>query len=238
MSKIPIFIITRDRLDVLQKCIKSLKQLDTEYEVVIHDNDSTFEPLIEYLNRESEAGNLKVYWNKHNTLDDVTLSIQAHYKEGCTSDYYIVTDPDIELLDVNSDMLEFYIHLLNTYPDIKVVGPMLQIDDLPDHYPLKQKVIKSHTQQFWHKTPESIKYQEETYNIQRCYIDTTFGMYRKSFNFKRYNKGIRTYKPYSARHLDWYIDPKNLSNDQIYYLTTSSNIGHWSSTYLEPYVQK
>lgn len=235
---VPIFIVTRDRLDVLLKSIESFKQLNTNYEIIVHDNLSTFKPLIDYLKNESDAGNLTVYWNKRNVLEDVGRSISDYYRKGCKSDFYVVTDPDIQLMDIEPDMLEFYIFILKKYQNITVVGPMLQIDDLPDHYPLKQRVIESHTRQFWHKTPTHINYKGVDMQIQYAPIDTTFGMYRKSYSFKPLNSGIRTYKPYSARHLDWYIDPENLSPDQIYYLKSSSSVGHWSSTSLKPLLRK
>ena len=235
-NTIPIFIITRDRLDVLLKCINSLKQIDTPYEIIIHDNLSTYEPLINYLKKELLKNNLKVYWNKRNELNDVKYTINDYFQKGCESNYYIVTDPDIELLEIKNDILEFYMFLLETNLNIDVVGPMLEINDIPDFYPLKQKVIESHTRQFWHKKPYSIKFKNNNFEIQNAPIDTTFGMYRKNFSFHSWNHGIRTYKPYSAKHLDWYIDPKNLSPDQKYYLKSSTNVGHWSSSFLKPYV--
>lgn len=236
MDKIPIFIVTRDRLDVLKRCIESLKQLSTPYQVVIHDNQSTYLPLVQYLNEEQFNGNIIVYRNPRNELDDVTNTIQKHFKKGCTAKYYVVTDPDIELLEVRSDMLEYYKFLLESNPSAIVVGPMLEINDIPDYYPLKQRAIDGHTEQFWGKKPRMITYKDEQLPVLDCLIDTTFGLYRSTFPFNRHNKGIRTYKPYSAKHLDWYIDPNNLSEDQKFYLESSSYIGHWSSSFLKPFL--
>jgi hypothetical protein len=59
-----------------------------------------------------------------------------------------MTDPDIELFNVNSDIIEFYIFLLNKLNVISV-GPMLKIDDILDYYPNKKQAIKGHTNQFW-----------------------------------------------------------------------------------------
>ena len=242
---IPIFIISRDRLDVLQKCVRSLKQIKTPYQVVIHDNASTFPPLIEYLKQGEKSGEFIVYWHKINSLKEAAKSVADYLQkaemEGNKPPYYCVTDPDIELRDVNGDILEFYAHLLDkTKPgQIKVVGPMLEIDDLPDHYPLKERVIQSHTRQFWGKKSYKTEYRAAKFDIQSAMIDTTFGMYRSSTPWKPMNRGYRTYAPYSARHLDWYIDPENMSEDQKYYLKTCRrDTGHWSSSYLNPVLKK
>ena len=50
----------------------------------------------------------------------------------------------------------------------------------------------------------------------------------KSFTFKRLNHGIRVYAPYMAKHLDWYLDTKNLTEEEIYYKDHASNISTMS----------
>ena len=51
------------------------------------------------------------------------------------------------------------------------VGFALRIDDLPQHYPLKEKVIKWE-KQFWTKKVN------KTDNIYYAEIDTTFALYK------------------------------------------------------------
>src|SRR2546423_1829035 len=74
-------------------------------------------------------------------------------------------------------------------------------------YPLKFVAAGRHYYQFWSKTPQEITWRDGVIQYQRAPIDTTFGMYRKGFTFRRQNPGLRVYAPYWARHLDWYIDP-------------------------------
>ena len=60
-------------------------------------------------------------------------------------------------------------------------------------------------------------------------IDTTFGLYKAGMPWSRLKMGIRVLPPYAARHLDWYIDPENLTPDQEYYMKHASDkIAHWS----------
>ena len=109
------------------------------------------------------------------------------------------------------------------------VGPMLRIDDIPSYYPKKQNVIQSHTKQFWHKIPNKEKYKNNIYNIQFSPIDTTFQLFSRKripTNFPN-NNCIRCYNPYMAKHLDWYLNPYIMTDDQKYYEKKSTNIAHW-----------
>ena len=151
---------------------------------------------------------------------------------------FIVTDPDIELEAGGGDILEFYSDLLAASSQIEVVGPMLRIDDLPEHYPLKAEVIRRHTDQFWHKTPEHLLWRGKELLYQQALIDTTFGMYRKGFQFHRLSRGLRTYAPYAARHLDWYLNPQELSDDQRYYMKHASTVSHWGGAWLRDYLRE
>lgn len=241
LRNIPIFIISCNRLKTLKESIESYKKIGSNITFVIHDNNSTYPPLLDYL-RTLENQGIKVYYHRKNVtrenqLNLVKNSIDDWFKHH-TAPYYVVTDPDIALCDESEGILELYAHILDTMPHIEVVGPMLRIDDLPDFYPLKQKAIKKHFEQFWHKTPLKMQWNNKTIHYQHAPIDTTFGMYRKEFTFQRLCNGIRTYDPYWAQHLDWYIDPNNMSEDQIYYMQQASRVSHWGGAWLRETVAK
>lgn len=231
-KKIPIFIIVHDRLNVLKKTLESFnKYIKTPYEIIFFDTDSKYIPCIDYL-KKMEENKHKVYWTGINDYKQVIKAVYD-YKKQNNFKYFVITDPDIELDNVNGDILEYYIYLLNKYKVIGV-GPMLRIDDIPDYYPRKNKVIKGHTKQFWHKKPKEIEYNNKKYNIQHSPIDTTFQLCSiDNIPNKFPNKNcIRCYKPYSARHLDWYLNPNKLTDDQIYYSKNAiggdnSNGAHW-----------
>ena len=112
------------------------------------------------------------------------------------------------------------------------VGPMLRIDDIPDYYPRKKLAIWSHTRQFWDPSIQKyqISFNGNVYLFIVCKTDTTFQL----CSFKNiptcfpHEDSIRFFSPYSARHLDWYIDPNNLTPCQKYYQETTTDISHWN----------
>ncbi len=132
-------------------------------------------------------------------------------------------------VNVNEDILEAYAHLLNAMSGINVVGPMLRIDDIPKYYPLRNRLLKrSRHRDFHSREVHSVNYNGGQIRYIFAKIDTTFGMYRKGSQWYRLQEGIRILAPYSAKHLDWYIDPENLTKDQKYYMGRASRNAHWS----------
>ncbi|MCK4827424.1 hypothetical protein KA005_67465, partial [bacterium] len=143
---------------------------------------------------------------------------------------YVVTDPDIALDNVEGNILDVYAHLLEILPENYIVGPMLRIDDIPDYYPLKERVIsKSFESRYHSRKILTIPYKNKDIKFITANIDTTFGMRRAGENFWRHRWGARVLAPYAARHLEWYLDPKNLTEDQKYYINHASRrIATWT----------
>ena len=108
---------------------------------------------------------------------------------------------------------------------------MLKIDDIPEEYHNKKAAIAGHTSQFWGKPKKTILFKNKIYEYIECNTDTTFQLFSSKNIPKTFPHGnsIRTLEPYSARHLDWYVNPNNLSPCQLYYLNNTSNISHWNN---------
>lgn len=245
MSSIPIFIIVHNQFQILKRSIKSyVDNIKTPIQIIFHNVCSTYPPTIEFLNEMKEAGHL-VYNSEVNNHHTVMDSVEDFLSKNPDCEYYVITDPDIELTDVNGDILEYYIYLLNKYKDVCSVGPMLRIDDIPDFYPRKKNVLDGHTKQFWNKPPTQVEWKETTQNIIFCSTDTTFQL-RSRKNLSRkfpHDNSIRCYYPYFARHLDWYLNPDDLTNCQRYYIETTTNISHWANKnwkgkYYETFIEK
>lgn len=238
---IPIFIITCDRLTLLKKTMHSYrKQIKTLFEIVILDQGTTYPATVKYLKWMESAG-VKVYRWKNNPNDGIKpnakrdeSNVRDHildYFKTHPASNYVVTDPDILLDKVNGDILEVYAYLLKKMSKIAVVGTMLRIDDIPDYFPLKKELLNG--KKGLHRNLHLRRRHTITFRgkkIQYIYapIDTTFAMNRAGTQWRRLQPGVRTFHPYSARHLDWYINPKAIPPDQQYYMNCASANNHWS----------
>ena len=228
--KIPIFITTFDRLEVLHRSCMSYRDLNTEVEIIVHDQGSTYPPMLEFLEQLKENG-YKVYHGA-NEPTSVKHSIEDWYKTN-DSDYYVVTDPDIDFEGSSLNSLDVYIDLLALEKDITCVGPALRTTDIPCHYPMKQQVIKWEKQWYKPENHKALRINNEIINYHFSVIDTTFAVYRKGHEFTKPNtKAIRVSMPHDARHLDWYMDHSVLTEDYKYYVHSAKradkNRTHWS----------
>jgi hypothetical protein len=243
LNPIPIFIISFNRLVVLKETIKSYyKYIKTPFEIIIWDTGTSFPDTLEYLESLRKNG-IKIYKEshqqyslKHHLYTKLNAVIENYFstsKNKCC--YYIATDPDISFHEETpGDVLEFYSFILDKFSNILKVGPMMKTDDIPDHYPLKQRVIETYLKRQYNKEMELIEFKNNIYKACSATL-TPLGMYRRDTIFEKKILSFRCDCPYDAKHLDWYIDYKNMTNDQIFYMNvvgSANNMAHWSKEYL------
>ena len=59
-------------------------------------------------------------------------------------------------------------------------------------------------------------------------IDTTFALYRPGAHGGYWLPACRTGEPYLARHLPWYQDSANLSEEEAYYKNKAGKDSYWA----------
>jgi pyruvyltransferase len=227
---IPIFIIVHDQFEILKKSVNSYeKYIKSPYKIIFHDVASTYYETLEYLKEKSSQG-YPVYHTNVNNHHTIINSVNDYLQKHPECKYCVITDPDIELYNVNYDILDLYIYALNKLKK-NSVGPMLEIQDIPDFYPRKKAVLYTHYKQFWNKPRKIIDFNGAKYQYVECNTDTTFQLFSTKYIPKSfpYTNSIRFLAPYSAKHLDWYINPNNLTPCQLYYLNNTTNISHWNN---------
>lgn len=229
-NNVPIYIISFNRLDALRRSIESYIRFFGYGDIVIIDNASDYPELLDYYPHLASKGvtihkNRKIHSAEE--LDSIGPIINKDLAQR-QCEFYVVTDPDISIESVPDDFLDVLKYLLNKFQRAKIAGPMLRIDDIPADFPDREEAWRKHMAQFWTKYPDSIRHGDTTVHFQWTGIDTTFGMLRATQPFTRLLKGIRTYHPYEAKHLDWYITPKTITQDQIHFQrSTNRNISNW-----------
>lgn len=214
-KEIPIIINNFNRLDMLDRLIKALEKRGY-LNIYIIDNKSTYAPLINYY----KTCPYKVFMLEKN------LGFKALWKSKLSNqfcnDYYIYTDSDVIPVDeCPADFIDHLFKLLKKYKYARKIGLSLRIDNLPDHYALKNKVIELEKGNF-----KSINKD----NLYRAPIDTTFALYRPRVGLSRSRtvESYRTSFPYQAEHIPWYSDSANLSEEEVYYISQCTHPTSWS----------
>jgi hypothetical protein len=95
---VPIFIMTRDRVSSLREALESYEStIASPYQIIILDHNSTYEPMLEYLDFLQKEKNITVHplqeanWNK--AIVESANFIGAYRRAHPEVKYYILTDP-------------------------------------------------------------------------------------------------------------------------------------------------
>jgi hypothetical protein len=201
---IPFIIVSRDRASYTSQLISWLESVGHQ-NIIICDNDSTYEPMLELLKNtphtvyESKGinGHLSPWFN------GLVESLDKNTN-------YFVSDCDVVPDDLcPSDAISYLNDSFNFYKNNQVnkIGLSLRINDLPDCYGNKEQVIKWESQFWMHKINDY---------FFNAIVDTTFAIYGPGSNPNVFNS-LRTVPPYSARHLPWYSDSSSLTEEERHY---------------------
>ena len=213
----PVIINNFNRLNTLRQLIHWLNELPTSFSILILDNASTYKPLLTYY-ESLESDNIQVIqFSKNNELRKLLpMSLALNQ-----FDKYIVTDADLLPYPSTPDNLfEKMAQFLDDNPNINHVGPSLEIRDIPDFYPLRQDVMEWESQ-YWQNRHCSRSFKAE--------VDTTMGMYRRSSLVTKMNSALRLDRPYTLKHVDWYLNPEKISEEHQFYLENCTAVSTWNT---------
>ena len=198
-------------------------------EVIIVDNASTYPPLLEWYRSACpyKVVRLSANGGKHAPWNSGTVLPAAVHRALFGSDYYVVTDPDLSLDACPKDLLEFLTAGLQRYPSSNKVGLSLEIDDLPSECPWAVEAERWE-RQFWTQRRDEQFFQAG--------VDTTFALYSVDTphgTAKRSDpNALRSDRPYTARHLPWYMKTDELTQEELYYFSSVRN-GVWGKKWKE-----
>jgi hypothetical protein len=212
---IPIVINNFNRLSFLKRLIASLEKRGLT-NIFILDNNSTYPPLLAYyktlpyevLHLGANVGH-KAIWDS------------GVYKR-FYHDYYVYTDSDVEIIEeCPSDFLQTFLEEMQCNPRVNKIGLGLKIDDLPDYYQNKP-ITLAWEKQYREKPVKGLFYEAD--------VDTTFALYRPLLTHaaNRFLLMYRSEYPYEIRHLPWYVDSKNLSEEELFYINNAKTSTHWT----------
>ena len=211
------FVIFRDRVTYAKQCVDALYTGGID-DVIVLDQGSTYEPAIDWLRLDLDIKTEQTpNFHPQNLLntDWIEYHVGVHQR-------YVVTDCDVvPHPDCPGDWLEYLSRILDRFPDRTKVGLGLSIDDLPDHYQYRWQVV-AWEQQHWNHPINS--------GLYGAAIDTTLAVWQPLEVQPNFSLGpaVRTGYPYLAKHLPWYEDSSNLSEEQVYYEAhMNKDYSHW-----------
>jgi len=197
---------------------------DHNIEVVLIDNNSTYQPLLDWY----DICPYKVYRLKENLGHKClyTSGILENYKD----QYYFLTDHDLDLSEIPGDFVEVLFKGFENPSNPIKSGFSLKIEDLPDN--AYAEMAKDWETKYWQRPQDSN-------NFYQSEIDTTFALYDRNREYLEFPNGdmffsaVRSPRPYTARHLPWYNTPENITDEEFYYLERTGTywLGHFKNIY-------
>lgn len=220
--KIPVFVISFNRLTCLQRLIAWLETAEWA-EPIIVDNGSTYEPLLEWFEGlrgaiaiqrcEDNYGPYRIW--EQRLFDPFTNARQP---------FYAVTDPDIlPTADCPRDAIARLVDVSRATRSPKV-GLSLRLDGIPSSLP-GHEAVRDWEEKM--QRPDIVRAVDDPSGRSiACYpsmLDTTFQVnHRDRVPPSEGSPGIRLAHPYEADHLGWQIDPEDLSAEDRFYWQTAS----------------
>jgi hypothetical protein len=203
---VPVFITCRDRVTDLRHMVQWFERAACQH-IFLIDNQSTYPPLIEYL----EQSPHEVIWLGQNhgprALWNVNLTPTSRY---------VLTDPDLDLRGLPLDAIDHLADIMDKYQRPKV-GLGLRLDDVPETMPSleweRRLLVPDKSKNDWWAG-------EIAHGVYDSLIDTTFALYEAGSGFQY--EAIRTGFPYLARHTPWYMTE---ADDEWSYYTARAEHG-------------
>ena len=189
---------------------------DFGLDVIFVDNKSTYLPLLEWYNNCP----YKVFLLDYNYREVQSFEPIRHspWASGIIESYnerfYIVTDPDLDLSGVPSDMADKLLEGVSKSDTFKC-GLSLRIDDLPDNDIANR--AREHESAFYAEKNEHGFYKAQT--------ATTLAVYDAEKYRGDFLNAVRAPEPYTARHIPYYLTMQNISDEYLYYIKHSKWAG-------------
>lgn len=191
-NNIPVIIISYNMLTYVRDTVNQLRKYTDN--IIIVDNNSSYPPLLEYLQTLETEGVIKVFRMSENHGHMVYL--HEDVQKLINGDKYIITDPDllfnpnlpVNFIDILSEISDNY----NAYK----VGFALSLDNLRDGMEYKSIPLPIWESRFWENPLKN-----DNYELYDAEIDTTFCLINKA---NLHNIHIRVAGNFTAIHRPWH----------------------------------
>lgn len=179
---------------------------------VLCDHGSTYGPCLHWLDACEAAG----------------IEVQHFGNDGCYGfwrrkadrsipdpGWYVVSDSDLDLAGIPDDVVTVMQRSFAANPWAYKVGVSLEIDDIPADIPTRPQTLAWETKYWRERSPDG---------HWIAGVGATLALYHRdretvdSASTKAFYRAVRLDRPYTARHLPWYVRPGAITGEHRYYL--------------------
>ena len=125
--------------------------------------------------------------------------IQQYFKRWGEPQRYAIASGAVDFSNSSPDAFALYDELLDCFPEVEAVGPMLRIQDLPFGHPALSGEIAEH----WLHERSSCETSLGTVGVVQASLVGNFALCRADSRYRAPRSGLRVHHPFDARNLDW-----------------------------------
>lgn len=211
---IPCYLTVYEQVTWLKEMVVQCERLGLC--PILLDNGSSYPPLARYLRtckyqviRVGSNAGCYGFWHSH--------------RQNELNGYYIVSDSDLDLNGVPDDAVQKLIEAFELNTDVTKAALSLEINDIPQTYEFYHLILKWENSYWVSPRPG---------NCFFANTGATFALYHTKRNHlvaSDFYKAVRLDKPYTARHLPWYLDLKALNEEMLQYHKKCDNVAYYGS---------
>jgi len=215
---IPIYINNRNWLTTTRGLVEYFASIPGT-EVIIVDNASTYQPLLQWYEQDCRCKVIRLLQNHgcHAPWNSGAVLSKPMHRAWFGSDYYLLTDSDLNLDHCPRDLVQVLVEGYEKYADVTKVGTSLEIADLP------QDSLSGFDAATWESGFWQNRRDDRFFNAD---VDTTLALY--GTGVQCIGSCLRTDRPYTARHMPWYLTEATMDDESRYYLRYASG-GSWTT---------
>ena len=212
MKKLKCYVTMYNRLTWAKAYCEDLVKAGLE--VILIDNNSDYPPLLE--------------WYKNCPYEVIRMGGNhwawvyfTHVRKPGDDRFVFVSDSD---LDISKIPLDWPDVLMNGLVKNKVrawkAGFSIELDDLPNNE--LTRAVLAHERPMWAQpqTPEG--FYASAIDVGLALYDFDFEGGTRGIGKPLWYDAIRAPRPYVLRHLDWYMTKENVTEEDLYYLSTAT----------------
>lgn len=223
MSHIPIVILNHNRLSTTEKLCDQLTLIGYD-NIYILDSGSTYEPLLQWY-KECPYNVIMA-----DNIGHAGLWTQGYIKQFQQYPFIAISDSDIELnMNTPKGFIEQMVVVAKDYY-VDKVGLAIKYEDITN--PVYREIVTPIEARYWKsRIPDltgAVSGNER--ELYHALVDTTFCIVKPTAPY--HWNGIRIAGEYTCRHVPWYDQFDNLTEEQQYYYNIAdpkyaSSVNHY-----------
>jgi hypothetical protein len=211
--KVTVVINNRNLLTWPREMVSRIEKYENLAGIILVDNQSSYPPLLEWYQTSPHP----VIRLDGNVGHEAPFSQRV--LDAIPTEDFVVTDPDLGLLDTPNDTLTHLRQLLHQNPALGKVGLSLDWRTVPRQSPYYAH-CHGYERELWDRPQIGL-------HLRSAPVDTTLAVYNKKIACHYFIGGARTEPPYTARHYPWEL--VGVTEEYRYYLDRASTSSSFKS---------